>query len=332
MGDVRDILGMEKKKTAGVGDELAKIKGSKRAAKQVKKPTGMSREVYALVGKHGLPSMVPTRSIEAGSAGFKKKRNTGPVHWGWTPFSNDARTDPSWGPLQLSHWVKAGTEYPTYPFAQFNKKLNLVDYTDAEYDQYLQMPGWSKPETDHLFELCKRLDLRWVVIHDRYQMSPPKALEELQERYYSVVTKLNTARKQFIPSINTASTGASSSGITLGDDGDDAETGDSDRLSFDCEYEMKRRAHLSALFVMTKEEEQEDKKLRAGLRDIDSKIRKAESSAMNSNKAGGARRAGRSSYGVSTVGLGDDYSTAAAGDVDRCVSMYSHTVLVRLLL
>jgi DNA methyltransferase 1-associated protein 1 len=268
MGDVRDILGMEKKKTATVADELAKMTASKKVSKLVKKPTGMSREVYALVGQHGLPSMVPTRAIEPGSAGFKKKRNTGPVHWAWTPFSNDARSDPSWGPLQLSHWVKSGTEYPTYPFAQFNKKLNLVDYTDAEYDQYLQALGWSKVETDHLFELCKRLDLRWVVIHDRYQMSPQKPLEELQERYYSVVTKLNTARKQFIPSIAGASSGASSSGIALSEDADDTETGDSDRLSFDCEYEMKRRAHLAALFVMTKEEEQEDKQLRAELRKL----------------------------------------------------------------
>jgi hypothetical protein len=28
---------------------------------------------------------------------------------------------------------------------------------------------WSKEETDHLFELCERFELKWVVIVDRYQ-------------------------------------------------------------------------------------------------------------------------------------------------------------------
>eukprot|EP01052_Picozoa_sp_SAG31_P002793 SAG31_NODE_101_length_25195_cov_67.436758_5_plen_66_part_00 len=30
--------------------------------------------------------------------------------------------------------------------------------------------GWTKDETDHLFELCERFELKWVVIHDRYQV------------------------------------------------------------------------------------------------------------------------------------------------------------------
>ena len=33
---------------------------------------------------------------------------------------------------------------------------------------YLHDDGWTKAETDHLFDLCKRFDLRFTVVHDRY--------------------------------------------------------------------------------------------------------------------------------------------------------------------
>lgn len=33
---------------------------------------------------------------------------------------------------------------------------------------YLHDDGWTKAETDHLFDLCKRFDLRFIVVHDRY--------------------------------------------------------------------------------------------------------------------------------------------------------------------
>lgn len=33
---------------------------------------------------------------------------------------------------------------------------------------YLHDDAWTKAETDHLFDLARRFDLRFVVIHDRY--------------------------------------------------------------------------------------------------------------------------------------------------------------------
>lgn len=41
-------------------------------------------------------------------------------------------------------------------------------YSEQEYQMYLHDDGWTKAETDHLFDLCKRFDLRFIVIHDRY--------------------------------------------------------------------------------------------------------------------------------------------------------------------
>lgn len=42
---------------------------------------------------------------------------------------------------------------------------------------------WSKEETDQLFDMCQRFDLRFVVIADRFPSS--RSVEELKHRYYS---------------------------------------------------------------------------------------------------------------------------------------------------
>lgn len=42
---------------------------------------------------------------------------------------------------------------------------------------------WTKEETDQLFDLCERFDLRFIVIADRFPLS--RTVEELKDRYYS---------------------------------------------------------------------------------------------------------------------------------------------------
>lgn len=49
-----------------------------------------------------------------------------------------------------------------------SKTVQVPVYSEQEYQMYLHDDGWTKAETDHLFDLCKRFDLRFVVIHDRY--------------------------------------------------------------------------------------------------------------------------------------------------------------------
>lgn len=49
------------------------------------------------------------------------------------------------------------------------------------YALYMQM--WTKEETDQLFDLCERFDLRFIVIADRFPSS--RTVEELKDRYYS---------------------------------------------------------------------------------------------------------------------------------------------------
>jgi len=91
-----------------------------------------------------------------------------------------------------------------YPFARFNKKVDLVKYTDEEYERVVKplSKDWSKEETDHLWRLCEEFDLRFIVIADRYDLDfagekkrekkakakkqKLRTVDELKERYYSV--------------------------------------------------------------------------------------------------------------------------------------------------
>lgn len=64
-------------------------------------------------------------------------------------------------------------------------------YTDAEYEQHLKDEGWSKEETDYLFDLCQTYDLRFFIIHDRWDASKfengkNRSIDELKDRYYKV--------------------------------------------------------------------------------------------------------------------------------------------------
>ena len=69
----------------------------------------------------------------------------------WAPFSSTARNDGA----NFYHWVKAGVEYPDYPFARFNVHLDSVEYTDEEYSMYLANSEWTRSDTDLLMGLCR---------------------------------------------------------------------------------------------------------------------------------------------------------------------------------
>jgi DNA methyltransferase 1-associated protein 1 len=120
--------------------------------------------------------------------------------WCWAPFSSEARNDG----LLLHHWVRAGVEYPEYPFARFNIHLDALDYRRDEdkeddgnefYKKFLQDERWTKSETDALLDLCRIYELRWPVIIDRwigrFGSLSNKKVEDLQHRYYTIGMILN---------------------------------------------------------------------------------------------------------------------------------------------
>lgn len=46
--------------------------------------------------------------------------------------------------------------------------FQIPKYTDQEYQSHLHDDKWTRPATDHLFELSERFDARWIVIEDRF--------------------------------------------------------------------------------------------------------------------------------------------------------------------
>ena len=78
-------------------------------------------------GPQGAPPLMPTRALALG--GLKARRDAKRAkRWVWKSFANAARKD---GAL-FCHWVRADAEPLEYPFARFNRKLEIVRYTDAE--------------------------------------------------------------------------------------------------------------------------------------------------------------------------------------------------------
>ncbi|KAG1752622.1 uncharacterized protein EDB91DRAFT_1103565 [Suillus paluster] len=138
-----------------------------------KKPEGISRELYALIGPSA-PSLV----AHLAKPRLKQKPtfgSGGKVKWEWRPFRN-ATDDPD----------------AEYPFTKYNVESQPYTYSQEEYTRFLEDKDWTKDETDHLFSIVREYDTRWYVVHDRYEFSdgPARALEDLKDRYYSVCRKL----------------------------------------------------------------------------------------------------------------------------------------------
>lgn len=180
--DAKDILGIPK-----ISLPVTQEKKSRPQKDSQRKPDGISREVYALTG--GVAPLMP--SIDANQLKKRHQADNEKITWEWLAFTNSARKDN----LQLYHWVRVVNGTPPtgdYSFAKYNKSVDVIKYTDEEYEKHLTDPTWTKEETDQLFDLCERFDLRFSVIADRFSSS--RTVEELKNRYYSVSRTILIAR------------------------------------------------------------------------------------------------------------------------------------------
>eukprot|EP00743_Colponemidia_sp_Colp-15_P005390 GILK01005792.1.p1 GENE.GILK01005792.1~~GILK01005792.1.p1 ORF type:complete len:478 (-),score=102.17 GILK01005792.1:141-1538(-) len=247
--DARDVLGLS---TARVPKLFKKEK--ERELSMKKKPDGIAREVYALMGD--LPAVVPTMK----PSGLKEKRQSNrPVHkWSRVAFKNSARKDA----LQLVHWQRS--DYPEdYPFARYNKQIKTFEYTNEEYEQFIKEldASWSREETDHLMDLCKQFDLRFIVIQDRYDAKWIRTVEDLKDRYYAIAKKLLESRSE-----------------------EDIAKHHLFKNPYNVEYERERKLQLERLFSRTKEQELEERTLLEEARKLDQRIRKEEKDVRNLQK------------------------------------------------
>jgi len=279
MGDIKDILGLSRSGSAP----------APRAPKTtIKKPEGMSREVFQLLvqdaqssGTPGLPLM-PTQSPKET---FKQKR-TRIIGWEWRAFSSSARDDS----LKLSHWAKNSDKSTDYTFARFNKKIKALTYTDEEYDRHLTHPAWDKSESALLFELCRRFDLRWTVVHDRFPEG--RTLEQLKERYYDMCRALLLARS------NSADASQDFTEHPLA------------KFRYDAKHERERKIEFERLYARTEQEVRDEVERLEQAKALEAKMK-----AQKKMQKAGGRAAGLAALRASLTanGLGGGSELAVSG-------------------
>ncbi|KAJ2942670.1 hypothetical protein O0L34_g11213 [Tuta absoluta] len=262
MADILDILDIDQPQQSEINRDTI-IHGDKNkkkyvTAKAVKRPEGMHREVFALLynDNNDLPPLIPT---DTGKAYKEKKAKLGMRKvrkWVWAPFTNPARKDNA----VFHHWKRAGDEPKEYPFAQFNKQISIPSYSESEYNQYLKSEDWSQAETDHLIDLCQRFDLRFIVIHDRWDRAAfrDRSVEDLKERYYNICGILSKVKTN--PWSNT---------VTV-------VNGEKRIYQYDAEHERKRKEQLKRLFDRTQEQIDEEQMLLTELKKIEARKRERE--------------------------------------------------------
>ncbi|KAI9259040.1 hypothetical protein BY458DRAFT_517582 [Sporodiniella umbellata] len=246
--DIRDILQISTPK-----ETLNKPKSTE------KRPEGLSRELYQLIGS------VPPVTLVKPTLRSKLYNKQKATPWVEHTFSNPARTDH----LLLTHWVKKREADNTeeYEFAKFNKKVEVIQYDEDEYQGFLTDSDWSKEETDYLFELCKEFDLRFPVIEDRYAFpkGKPRTLEDLKDRYYTVCRKMIMQGK------------------LTGFEGDRAAL--AHQYQFDKAKEIERKQALTSLFYRSKNQVLEEEALLVEAKRIEcneSRLAKDRESLLNS--------------------------------------------------
>lgn len=269
------------------------------ASRPKPKYDGMTRELFALLGDNA-PSLAMTHGLDAegkpvmGLGGlFKpkfKRRKEKVRQWRWTPFLNSARDDTQIDDdvpeinhgLILHHWAPARSFSTTaadgisaedadidtkYQHAAFNTTSGVYSYSNDEYIQHLRDDDWTKEETDYLMELCTAYDLRFVVIHDRYDWAAAQAsflagstsavpqpvkersMEDLKVRYYAICRRLIRSR------IST----------------DDVETRQMllSTYAFDKQREVERKKAVARLYTRTPEQLAEEEALYVEIRRIE---------------------------------------------------------------
>ncbi|BGP52924.1 hypothetical protein JCM8202_004005 [Rhodotorula sphaerocarpa] len=262
--DVRDIMQLGPGPAASTSSLLQPAPSSRRGGgppgPPAKRLDGITRELYALIGDNQ-PALALAQPVKP-----KFKERTKAVrrsaHWSRIGFTNPARDagasastqqpeDESEAATQarrklvLRHWVKDLTAKhvegaPDDKFARFNTSSQVLSYSDAEYDNWLKVQDWTKEETDHLFSLARRFDLRFIVMADRWELSPARAVDDLKNRYYGVCRTLSANRPAPVPT-------------------DPAEKEKADKarqeavasFSFDVNRELERKAYLRSLLFRT---------------------------------------------------------------------------------
>nr|CAG4644828.1 EOG090X076S [Leptodora kindtii] len=284
MADVLDILELERPATPEVTKESIMGLGAQKKVKTkpkaevLKKPEGMARELFNLLVNDN-KDVAPLFPTDTGKGYKQVKAQLGVRRvrpWKWMPFINPARKDGA----VFHHWRRATDEVKEYPFAKFNKQVQVNSYNDQEYQQLLSTEGWTKSETDHLLELCRQFDLRFIIIYDRWDKNKysNKTVEDMKERYYDICNILNKARQ--------------TSGAEV------------KCINYDADNEKRRKEQLKRLFERTTEQVEEEQNLLQELRKIEARKKDRERKTQDLQKLITAADGGAGTVGEQTPARG----------------------------
>ncbi len=139
----------------------------------------------------------------------------------------------------------------------------MITYTHEEYISQLKEldTSWNEQETDFLYELLERFDLRFIVVQDRFNLPETafrRSLEEIKERYYSISRRLLELR------------GENSHPLL--------------KKPYNFEYEVRRKNNLEKVFVRTPDQCNQEKKLLEEIKLLEQKIKKEEKEQRNLEK------------------------------------------------
>lgn len=204
--------------------------------------------------------------------------------------------------------MKADAEFVDYQFARFSKRIDVIRYTDNEYRELCtpkpeavakagddpsrsldQDVRWDKEATDHLFELVRKYDLRWPVIYDRFELKPPRYLEDMKLRFYTVTARVLTYRRRILTNsqneadLNTLTPFREYEGFVYNPADDNT-----------------RRKQLESSFKRTNIDLAEERRLLNELKGVETAIRRIESKLLREG-------------GISTSATGNSKSSNIAG-------------------
>ncbi|KZT36690.1 hypothetical protein SISSUDRAFT_1120791 [Sistotremastrum suecicum HHB10207 ss-3] len=280
--DVRDILSLPGP------SNVASTTLKKSSSSIAKKPEGISRELYSLIG-----NSAPTLTAQFAKPRLKQRPDLGKgkVKWEQQEFSNSARADG----LKLKHWVKVGPDNnKEYPFAKYNTTTTTYTYSLDEYTRLLEDPEWTKEETDYLFSIVKEYGMRFYIISDRYDYpgGPPRTIDDLKARYYSICRKLLRTRPW------------------AGDEATRQQLSNS--YAFDKEREIMRKDYIDHLLKRTPEQIAEEEALYIELKRLEQTERRFAKEREELLKT----LAGIDS-GLATISIEDDAANTFFGGLDK---------------
>ncbi|CUS22895.1 LAQU0S07e02564g1_1 [Lachancea quebecensis] len=198
--DIFDVLNIQNPRTSNPGSSAGTPVPSRTPKPQV---TGIQRELYNLLGDN-----TPPVAVQKGSK-FKDKLRAiaKPSPWTFAAYE----VNPS---VKLLHWVKGSKELVEQQpqkssFSKYNTKLTIPTFSKEEYLDFMRdtksesepSVEWDYEEAQHLFDLCRKYDLRWFAIQDRYEGKLFGTLEELKDAFYTVCRRFFLAKEPDNPLI-----------------------------------------------------------------------------------------------------------------------------------